>query len=124
MRLIIAGTRTLEVNNEFITQCLRMTDIDKGITSVVCGMAPGMDECGRQWAISKKIPVDEFPADWKGLSKSAGMVRNKQMADNGDALLLIWTGDEKKSPGSAGMKALMLKQNKPIYEVILKAYNT
>jgi hypothetical protein len=39
------------------------------------------------------------------------------MADYADALLLIWDGESK---GSANMKKNMEKQNKKVYEVILK----
>ena len=51
-----------------------------------------------------------------GNGKAAGHVRNKKMAEYGDALLLIWDG---KSKGSANMKKEMQKLNKPIYEVTL-----
>jgi hypothetical protein len=42
------------------------------------------------------------------------------MAEEGDALLLIWDGESK---GSANMKKEMLFKKKPIYEVILRTYN-
>lgn len=62
----------------------------------------------------------EFPADWKAHGKAAGPIRNKQMAEYADALLLIWDGESK---GSASMKNEMLKLNKPVYEVIIKRTN-
>jgi hypothetical protein len=42
------------------------------------------------------------------------------MAEEADALLLIWDGESK---GSANMKKEMLFKNKPVYEVILRTYN-
>lgn len=63
------------------------------ITSVVCGMAPGVDMLGREWAISKGIDVIEFPADWVRDGKLvAGALRNQRMAEYADALILIWNG--------------------------------
>ncbi len=61
--------------------------------------------------------LKEFPPDWEKHGKAAGPIRNKEMAEYADALLLIWDG---KSRGSASMKKEMEKLEKPIYEVILK----
>jgi hypothetical protein len=51
------------------------------------------------------------------MGKKAGHLRNKQMADHGTHLLLIWDG---LSKGSANMKAQMQKVDKPIYEIIIE----
>jgi len=59
----------------------------------------------------------EFPADWDTHGRAAGPIRNKQMAEYGDALLLIWDGE---SRGSANMKSNMKKLGKPVYEIIIK----
>jgi hypothetical protein len=59
------------------------------VTSVVCGMARGMDLSGREWARTLSIPVSEFPADWDRYGKSAGYKRNVQMAENADALIAV-----------------------------------
>lgn len=66
------------------------------------------------------LKLTKFPADWDKFGKAAGHIRNKQMAEEADALLLIWDGESK---GSANMKKEMLFKNKPVYEVILKTYN-
>lgn len=115
MKLIIAGSRTIDLSEDQITSYLAQKNIPN-ISEVVCGMANGIDSSGRYWAINYEIPVKEFPADWDKHNKAAGPIRNKQMAEYADALLLIWDG---KSKGSANMKANMLKLNKPIYEVII-----
>lgn len=51
-----------------------------GITEVVSGGAPGADAGGEAWARSRQIPVKRFPADWAKHGKSAGPIRNEQMA--------------------------------------------
>lgn len=52
------------------------------ITEVVSGHATGIDTWGEKWSeefLKKKATI--FKADWKGLGKSAGPIRNQQMAD-------------------------------------------
>lgn len=90
MKTIIAGSRSLEN--------LRLDQIDKvvkgsgfTITEVVSGAARGIDTLGEWWAERNGIPVVKFPADWRR-GRSAGPVRNSQMANYADALVAIWDG--------------------------------
>lgn len=69
---------------------------------VVSGTARGADSYGEEWAKANNIPIKRFPADWDGLGRGAGHIRNAQMADYADALLLVWQGT---SPGSKNMLA-------------------
>ena len=119
MKLIIAGSRTIYLFEDQICALLNSKNIQE-VTEVVCGMAYGMDQAGLDWADNYKIPVKPFPADWDKYGKSAGHIRNKEMADYADALLVVWDG---KSRGSKNMKENMLKLNKPVYEVVLKGNN-
>ncbi len=114
IKLIIAGTRTLNVLS-MIEGLLVHFNLEP--TQIVCGEASGPDRDGKEWAKSNGIPVKSFPADWTTYGKSAGPHRNGQMAEYADALLLIWDGESK---GSANMKARMMGLKKPVYEVILK----
>lgn len=50
---------------------------------------------GEFWALHHDIPVKKFPADWGGLGKRAGYLRNEQMADYADALIAVWDGKSK-----------------------------
>ena len=62
------------------------TDIE-----IVSGTAKGADQLGEKYAKEKGYPVKQFPADWsKG--KSAGYVRNEEMAKYADALIAFWNG--------------------------------
>lgn len=116
MKLIIAGGRDLKPSIGFIESAIRMFNIS-GITEVVCGMAEGVDSEGLHFATHYSYFISSFPAEWDKHGKAAGPIRNNQMAEYGDALLLIWDGE---SRGSASMKKEMQKLKKPIYEVILK----
>lgn len=115
MKLIIAGSRSITLEPEEINQIL--ADHSVWPTEVVSGTAAGVDRSGEKFAHAYGVPVAEFPADWNGLGKKAGHIRNNQMAAYGDALLLIWDG---QSPGSKGMKRDMVKWDKPVYEIIMK----
>jgi hypothetical protein len=131
MKLIIAGSRDLHVSNSLIDCVIVNNKIN--ITEVVSGCATGIDKCGESYAICYNemgiryhnpevsfLSIKRFPADWETHGKAAGPIRNKQMAEYADALLLIWDGE---SRGSKNMKETMLKLGKPVYEVILKKYN-
>lgn len=119
MRLIIAGSRTIRLSEDQICTYLNSHNIQE-VTEVVCGMAFGVDDSGKQWADNYSIPVAPFPANWDKHGKSAGHIRNKEMAEHAEALLLIWDGE---SRGSKNMKETMLKLGKPVYEVILRTHN-
>ena len=88
---------------------------------IVSGGCPtGVDASAKNYASNKCMGYKEFPADWNKNGKAAGPIRNKQIAEYSDCLLLIWDGESK---GSLSMKNEMLKLGKPVYEVILTTYN-
>jgi hypothetical protein len=117
MKLVIAGTRTLIVQPEDIWGFVVHNKLALTVEEIVSGGAKGIDTSAIDMAKVLGIPYKVFDPDWTQHGKAAGPIRNAAMADYGDALLLIWNG---KSKGSASMKREMLKQNKPIYEVIVK----
>lgn len=122
MKLIIAGTRTVSVSLYFVRDCLDNLGITHHnpdiLSEVISGTANGVDKAGEKFANYYHIPLIKFPADWEKYGKGAGPIRNKQMAEYADALLLIWDGESK---GSANMKATMKKLNKPVYEIIIRS---
>lgn len=95
MKTIIAGGR----DYRFTEQDFRLLD-STTITEVVCGGATGADEYGRVWAIGNNIPVKMFPANWGAHGKSAGPIRNRQMAEYAERLIAFWDG---KSRGTKNM---------------------
>lgn len=116
MKVIIAGSRNISDYQYFCNfmQTLYMAD---QITEVVCGMASGVDIMGKRWAEEKGIPVKKMPANWSLYGKAAGPIRNKEMAEYADVLILLWDG---KSKGSQNMlnnaKTKDLKIIQKIYE--------
>lgn len=115
-RLIIAGSRGLLVASDEISQFLKSNGITD-VLEVVSGGAQGIDICGERWAKAHGIPVRKFLPRWKLYGKLAGHVRNTEMAEYADVLLLIWDG---VSRGSLDMKKTMIHLNKPIIEIVVK----
>jgi len=116
LKLIVAGSRTITFDAHTIGSLIRHFQLKP--TEIVSGGASGIDQCAAQYArLHPYLKFMEFRADWDRHGKSAGPMRNAEMADYADALLLIWDGS---SRGSASMRAEMLKRDKPIYEVVLK----
>lgn len=121
MKLIIAGSRTLKITPHFITTMMEQFNIVvPNDSELISGHCNGVDVAGEKWADYLKIlgiKVILFLPDWETHGKAAGPIRNRQMAEYADILLLIWDGQSK---GSLNMKQEMVKLKKPVYEVILK----
>ena len=115
-KLVIAGSRTLNPCRSFIMGCFNQFGLS-WVDEVFTGCAYGVDKCVREsFTGDEKRKVKVFSADWLTYGNAAGPIRNKQMAQEGDALLLIWNGDSK---GSKNMKETMLNFGKPVFEIII-----
>lgn len=92
MKLIIAGSRSI-IDYDVIKRGY----LDSGIhaSEIVSGAARGVDRLGERLAVELSIPCYRFPADWNGLGKKAGYVRNVQMAEYAEGLLAYWDGESK-----------------------------
>lgn len=110
MITIIAGSRTI-LNPRLVENAAK--DCGWNITEVVNGLAHGVDELGGQWAKKNKIKIKEFPANWEKFGRKAGFLRNEQMANYAEALILIWDGESK---GSKMMLDLAKKKGLKIFE--------
>lgn len=97
MRTIIAGSRTITDSSKLI-EAIEQSHFE--ITKVLCGGAHGVDRLGELYALDHDIPIQYFLANWEEYGKAAGPIRNTEMAENADALILIWDG---ASRGSADM---------------------
>lgn len=60
--------------------------------AVFSGCAKGADQLGKQWARSRDVDVEWFPAQWKALGKAAGPIRNQQMLDAGADAVVAFPG--------------------------------
>jgi len=90
-KVIVAGSRGF-TNYELLKE--EMSIICSGIyeLEIVSGTARGADQLGEKWALENGFPVKRFPADWLKYGKSAGYVRNEQMAQYANCLIAFWDG--------------------------------
>ena len=93
-QVIIAGGRDFSDYELFCRKCDKFFQ-DKRPTAIISGMARGADSLGALYAREHGIPVLEFPPDWEGLGRRAGMVRNLQMLDAADAVVAFWDGESR-----------------------------
>ena len=115
MRLIIAGSRTIRLKPHEIVK--HMIDVGlpyEDVTVVISGGARGVDKSGEEWAEWFARGLARYSADWEKYGKSAGFLRNRQMAKLADGLFLVWDG---LSKGAADMKKVIEQEGKPVWEV-------
>lgn len=97
MKVIIAGGRDFN-NYDLLSQT--MDELNIIVFEVVCGDARGADTLGATWASANGIAIKHYPADWDAHGRSAGIIRNRQMAEYADFLVAFWDG---KSHGTKNM---------------------
>lgn len=113
MRVIIAGSRTIK-DKVVVAQAIQESKFH--ITQIVSGGAGGVDHCGKILGNEMGIPVRRILPDWGKYGKAAGPIRNLEMAENADALILVWDG---KSLGSKSMREIALSKKLLLYEKIV-----
>jgi len=110
-KVIIAGSRSFE-DYQLLEQTL--TQLFPEEVDIVSGTAMGADKLGEAYAKKYALEVHRYPADWDGLGKRAGYVRNKQMAEVSDALVAFWDG---KSSGTRHMIELALDYGLDVFVI-------
>lgn len=107
--VVIAGSRNFNNYNFLCQWCdYMLQNYDASQVVIISGGARGADSLGEKYARERGMGLIIKPADWKRYGKSAGYIRNEQMAKIGDALILFWNG---QSPGSKLMLDLAKKHN-------------
>lgn len=105
MRVLVCGDRHWK-NKELIRKVLLQLWQKDGRVDffVIEGAAPGADTLAHQVREEEGWPGRRFPADWAGLGKAAGPIRNQKMLDIGDPhLVLAFHNNLKDSKGTADM---------------------
>jgi len=115
MRVIVTGSR--KANNPFfVFDALSKIHEKTLITTLVHGMAKGVDTYAAYWASSRGITVEGHKAEWNKYKSIAGILRNKKMAELGADLCIVFPGGN----GTTNMKKEAMKKGIPIKEI--KAY--
>ena len=94
MRVIVAGSREF-TDRDFAFDKIYDTSEKRPITLIISGGARGAVRLGELWAKYEGVDIQLFKPDWGGLGKSAGFVRNVEMAKNADALIAFWDGESR-----------------------------
>ncbi|MCP6682939.1 DUF2493 domain-containing protein [Bacillus nakamurai] len=107
IKVVVAGGR--DFNDYDLLRCkldsaLRNRQNEKIV--IVSGKARGADSLGERYARERGYEISEHPADWDKFGKAAGYIRNKEMAEEADALMAFWDG---KSRGTKHMIDLAKK---------------
>ena len=112
LKIVIAGCRYYNNYNEakeYIDFCIR--EIKKNNTIVILsGGCRGADAIGERYAIENGYKLERFFADWNKYGKSAGPIRNEQMAIDADYIICFW---DFKSKGTKSMIEYAKKYSKP-----------
>ena len=95
MKVIIAGGRTFNDYDLLCKFCNKALSLQTEI-EIVSGTANGADKLGEKYANENGYSIKQFPADWDKYGKSAGYIRNEEMAKYADALIAFWDGKSKR----------------------------
>lgn len=112
MKVIVAGGRDLKLIPIIFKLDELSARMGLDISEIVSGCCKGVDEAGEFWAKKKGISIRKFPADWDAHGKAAGPIRNRQMAEYADTVILFPGGK-----GTASMKREAQKAGIDIIEV-------
>ncbi len=89
MKLAIVGSRTIEIElDEYIP--------DK-VEYLISGGAKGIDTCVKAYAEKTGIKLIEFLPDYKRYGRAAPLIRNKQIVEFADKVIIFWNGSSRGS---------------------------
>jgi len=129
LRLLVFGGRDF-ADREWLYAVLDRIHSEPGISVIIQGDEPGTDTMTREWAESRRVPVEIYAAAWSDLSAPgahikrgrhgdynarAGHDRNQRMIDEGkpDAAVQISSG-----AGTTDMARRLRVAGLPIWERI------
>jgi len=108
MKVIVAGSRSIK-NYDLVDKAIKDSGFE--VTEILSGCAGGVDELGEQYAARHSVKISYFPANWSTYGRSAGMVRNTEMAKHAEALIAVWDG---KSVGTKDMIDTAVNKGIPV----------
>lgn len=112
-RVVIAGCRNYtayQEAKEYMDFCLSHIRKEHTII-IVSGVADGADALGERYARENGFAIERYPADWEQYGKSAGPIRNREMAQVADYVICFWDGE---SRGTKSMIEFAKQYGKPI----------
>lgn len=96
MRIIIAGGRDFKDFDNLCRACdYYLQNKEKDSIEIISGCARGADTLGEKYAKIHNYKLTKFPAKWNIHHRRAGFIRNEEMAEYADALIVFWDGMSK-----------------------------
>lgn len=114
IKLAIVGSRNIH-NLKLVMDKIKAIQEDNHIIEIISGGAPGVDHSAHCAASLLNIPFREIKANWKKYGRSAGPIRNYDIANECDVMLAIWDG---KSPGTRNAIQTSEACCKPVLTII------
>lgn len=111
--LIVAGGRDFTDQDYMVREIftLMVNQLKDFKVEIIQGGARGADYHAKISAQRLRLDCHERKADWNKHGRSAGPIRNKEMADVAHGLLAFWDGE---SPGTKNMIETMKQQGKNV----------
>lgn len=109
-KVVVAGSRNFN-NYNLLKEKLDFLLQNKKNIEIVSGTARGADTLGERYAKERGYSLKRFPANWEKHGRKAGYIRNKEMRDYADAVVVFWDGE---SRGTKHMIDLSKEKNLPI----------
>ena len=88
MKIAIVGSRSL-------TNIVLGEYLSKDVEEIVSGGAVGVDFCAAEYAKDKGIKLTEFLPQYERYGRAAPIIRNKQIVDYADKIIVFWNGSSK-----------------------------
>lgn len=107
MKVGIVGSRNL-------TNITLDSYVSEEVDEIVSGGAVGVDACAAAYAKSRGLKLTEFLPQYELYGRAAPIVRNKQIVDYADKIIVFWNGTSK---GALSVIKYAQKIGKP-HEVI------
>ena len=102
IRIIIAGSRDFNdytLLEKALNKYIEDTKINPDEIEIISGHARGADSLGELFAKNNKLQLAKFPAQWDKYGKTAGFLRNREMANYAlqetGVLFAFWDGQSR-----------------------------
>ena len=97
LKIAIIGSRSF---NDYELVKSTLDPVKDRIEFIVSGGARGADKLGEVYAEENNIKTKIYLPNWDEHGKAAGFIRNKQIVENADIIIIYWDGESKGSKSS------------------------
>jgi predicted Rossmann fold nucleotide-binding protein DprA/Smf involved in DNA uptake len=108
MKVAIVGSRSIEkLPNQVIERLKNLRP-----THIISGGAKGTDTLASLYAKENGIKLTEYLPDYEKYGKPATHIRNKEIVQNADTIVIVWDGESK---GTLNVKKLAKQMGKNFF---------